>query len=111
MNPDNTRRLLSEINQSLRLLDAFHNVELEQNDSQALSKSIDAAMIEEVRVQPEHLEELWQVKPLHDRVHSIVILLRVARNNLERMEQEAENALQKAREVSRVVEEPEDHEL
>jgi hypothetical protein len=111
MNPDNTRRLLSEINQSLRLLDAFHNVELEQNDSQALSKSIDAAMVEEVRVQPEHLEELWQVKPLHDRVHSIVILLRVARNNLERMEQEAENALQKARELSRVVEEPEDHEL
>lgn len=111
MNQENTRRLLQQINQSLRLLDAYHNVEQEQTDSNSLSKSIDAALTEEIRVQPEKLEEMWEVKPLHDRIHSIVILLRVYRNNLERMEQEAENALQKARELSRFIETPEDHEL
>jgi AICAR transformylase/IMP cyclohydrolase PurH len=111
MTQENSTRLLTKINQSLRLLDAYHNIELESHDSTALSKSIDAALVEEVRVQPDHLEELWQVKPLHDRIHTIVIMLRVARNNLERMEQEAESALQNARELSRAVEQPEDHEL
>ena len=108
---ENAKRLLTEINKSLRLIDAYHDVTQETHDSQALSNAIGVAMTEELRVQPDRLEEMWEVKALHDRIHSIVILLRVYRNNLERMEHEAELALQKARELSRAIEQPEDHEL
>jgi len=49
---------------------------------------------------------------LHDRIHSIVLALRVARNTLERLEAHAQDALDKARMISHIVEEPyDDHEL
>lgn len=111
MNHDNTRRLLTEINKSLRLLDSIHEVENRKFDMDYIHTAIQQSMVEELRIQPEHLEEMWEVKPLHDRIHSIVIFLRITRNYLEAMESTAENALQKARELGRAIEEPEDHEL
>ena len=111
MNPDNTRRILTEINKSLRVLDSIHEVENRKWDIDYIHSAIQQSMVEELRIQPDRLEEMWEVKPLHDRIHSIVIFLRITRNYLEAMEGEAENALQKARELSRAIEEPEDHEL
>lgn len=111
MNPDNARRLLTQINKSLRVLDSIHEVENRKFDIDYIHSAIQQSIVEELRIQPERLEEMSEVKPLHDRIHSIVIFLRITRNCLEAMELEAENALQNARELSRAIEEPEDHEL
>jgi len=53
------------------------------------------------------------VKPLHDRVHVLVVQLRVLRNTLEAMENAAEKALEDVRRISASVEEssPEDDSL
>jgi hypothetical protein len=53
------------------------------------------------------------VKPLHDRVHVLVVQLRVLRNTLEAMENAAESALEDVRRISASVEEsaPEDDSL
>jgi len=44
------------------------------------------------------------VKPLHDRVHVLVVQLRVLRNTLEAMENAAEAALEDVRRISASVE-------
>ena len=50
-------------------------------------------------------DEAAQVKPLHDRIHVMVVQLRILRNTLEAMENAAEKALEDVRRISASVEE------
>ena len=69
--------------------------------------------VEKLRAQTPHLpisaeeiaDEAALVKPLHDRVHVLVVQLRVLRNTLEAMENAAEKALEDVRRISASVEE------
>jgi ATP-dependent RNA circularization protein (DNA/RNA ligase family) len=109
---ENIERLLRLIRDNLSDCELHHNTQTVKNDHANLENAILAALIEANRIEPEHLEEIKDVKPLHDRIHSIVLALRVSRNNLERLEHFAELALEHAREVAHTVEEPyDDHEL
>jgi len=109
---ENIERLLRLIRDNLADCELNHNTQTTRNDHANLENAILAALIEANRIEPERLEEIADVKQLHDRIHSIVLALRVSRNNLERLEHYAELALEHAREVSHTVEEPyDDHEL
>ena len=108
---ENIERLLRLIRDNLQDCELHHNTQTVKNDHANLENLILAALIEANRIEPEHLEEIKDVKPMHDRIHSIVIALRVSRNNLERLEHYAELALEHARMIAHHVEEPEDHEL
>jgi hypothetical protein len=112
INSDNIDRLLRDVRDSLTDCELYHNSPSNKNDNLNLEGLILAALIEANRLEPEKVEEIYDVKPLHDRIHSIVLALRVARNTLERLEHHAEIALDKARHISHIVEEPyDDHEL
>ena len=112
LNTDNIDRLLREVRDSLTDCELYHNSPTHKNDSANLENIILAAIIEANRLDSSEVEEIYDVKPLHDRIHSIVLALRVARNTLERLEAHAQNALNKARMISHIVEEPyDDHEL
>ena len=109
---ENIERLLRLIRDNLSDCELNHNTQTTRNDHANLENAILAALIESNRIEPERLEEIADVKPLHDRIHSIVLALRVSRNNLERLEHYAELALEHAREIAHTVEEPyDDHEL
>ena len=111
MNPENNQRLLAEAYAELQSLNAYHQIEIQAADNNSIKGHIDFALLEHARINPGIIEEMSDVKSLHDRIHQIVIALRVARNNLERMEHSADIALEKIRQLARSVEEPEDHEL
>jgi hypothetical protein len=109
---ENIERLLRLIRDNLADCELHHNTQTVKNDHANLENAILAALIEGNRIEAEKVEEIWDVKPMHDRIHSIVLALRVSRNNLERLEHYAELALEHAREIAHAVEEPyDDHEL
>jgi hypothetical protein len=109
---ENIERLLRLIRDNLADCELHHNTQTVKNDHANLENAILAALVEANRLEGDRLEEIADVKPLHDRIHSVVISLRVSRNNLERLEHYSELALAHAREVSHTVEEPyDDHEL
>ena len=111
-NQDYIDRLIIETRSDLQELDLYHNTPTTKNDHEQFEQAIMAALREANRLDASNVEEIWDVKPLHDRIHALVIMLRVARNNLERLEHYAESALDKARKISHSVEEPyDDHEL
>jgi hypothetical protein len=88
----------------------------QHNDDISLLSDLNRSAITELQVFTDHIEtadESAQVKPLHDRVHVLVVQLRVLRNTLEAMENAAEAALEDVRRISASVEEasPEDDSL
>jgi len=109
---ENIERLIRIVRDNLTDCELYHNSPSNKSDALNLESLILGAIIEANRIEPERLEEIADAKPLHDRIHSIVLALRVARNTLERLEHHAELALEHAREISHCVEEPfDDHEL
>ena len=69
---------------------------------------LNRSAITELQVFRDHIEtadEAAAVKPLHDRVHVLVVQLRVLRNTLEAMENAAEKAIEDVRRISASVEE------
>jgi hypothetical protein len=89
----------------------------EQHDADIITLSdLNRSAITELQVFTDHIEtavEAAQVKPLHDRVHVLVVQLRVLRNTLEAMENAADAALEDVRRISASVEDssPEDDAL
>jgi len=109
---ENIERLIRTIRDNLTDCELYHNSPATKNDQANMENLILAALIEANRIDADRLEEIADVKPLHDRIHSIVLALRVSRNTLERLEHYAELALEHARQIAHTVEEPyDDHEL
>jgi len=109
---ENIERLIRTIRDNLTDCELYHNSPATKNDQANMENLILAALIEANRIDADKLEEIADVKPLHDRIHSIVLALRVSRNTLERLEHYAELALEHARQIAHAVEEPyDDHEL
>jgi AICAR transformylase/IMP cyclohydrolase PurH len=111
-NLDYIERLIEQIRTEIKDMEWRHNTEACRKDHAQVEHQIIAAVEEANRIEPTLVEEIADVKPLHDRIHAIVLSLRVARNNLERLERHAELALDLTRQVQHSVEEPyDDHEL
>ena len=115
-NRDSIKRLVENITGSLVTVQHIAG-RYEQHDADLITLSdLNRSAITELQVFADHIDtadESAQVKPLHDRVHVLVVQLRVLRNTLEAMENAAEAALEDVRRISASVEEasPEDDSL
>jgi prophage DNA circulation protein len=115
-NRDNIRRLVEKATSDLAVVKSLAcRAEMHVEDL-AIVSDLSAAALTELSVFTDHVEtadEAAAVKPLHDRVHVLVVQLRVLRNTLEAMENAAEFALNDVRRISASVEEasPEDDNL
>ena len=108
-NRDNIRRLINcivgELAAVKQVVDQQHK---HDEDLRALS-DLTAASIDELATFSDSAEtahEAGQVKALHDRIHVVVVQLRVMRNTFDVMEQSAERALEDVRRISSAVEQP-----
>jgi hypothetical protein len=115
-NRENIKRLVENITGSLATVQHIAG-RYEQHDADIITVSdLNRSAITELQVFADHIEladEAAAVKPLHDRVHVLVVQLRVLRNTLEQMENAAEKAIEDVRRISASVEEasPEDDSL
>jgi hypothetical protein len=115
-NRDSIKRLVENITGSLAVVQHIAGRQ-EQHDADINTLSdLNRSAITELQVFSDSVEiadEAAQVKPLHDRIHVLVVQLRVLRNTLEAMENAAERALEDVRRISASVEEanPEDESL
>jgi hypothetical protein len=100
------KKLKNDLATNLGQLDWFFNIEVAKTDLMITESSIQTARNELVKLDAMYpvIEEAYQVKALHDRVHAIVVSLRSVRNNLERLEAEADSALAAVKEISHAVE-------
>jgi len=107
-NRDSIKRLVENITGSLVTVQQIAG-RLEQHDDDIITVSdLNRSAITELQVFADHIDladEAAAVKPLHDRVHVLVVQLRVLRNTLEAMENAAEKALEDVRRISASVEE------
>jgi hypothetical protein len=115
-NRDSIKRLVENITGSLATVQHIASRHEQHNDDISLLSDLNRSAITELQVFTDHIEtadESAQVKPLHDRVHVLVVQLRVLRNTLEAMENAADKALEDVRRISASVEEasPEDDSL
>jgi hypothetical protein len=115
-NRESIKRLVENITGSLATVQHIAGRHEQHNDDISLLSDLNRSAITELQVFTDHIEtadESAQVKPLHDRVHVLVVQLRVLRNTLEAMENAAEAALEDVRRISASVEKasPEDDSL
>jgi hypothetical protein len=104
LNRTYVERLLEEVRGAIVSI----NTERQIEDGQTLSDIISAANQEARALDPDFLEETFDVKGLHDRLHTAVVHLRVMRHGLDRIEHALEQTLDTARRLSHAVE-PEAH--
>jgi len=108
MNRENIKRLVENITGSLAVVQHIAS-RYEQHDADIITVSdLNRSAITELQVFSDSVEvadEAALVKPLHDRVHVLVVQLRVLRNTLEAMENAADKALEDVRRISASVEE------
>jgi hypothetical protein len=107
-NRDNIKRLVENITGTLAVVQQIAG-RYEQHDADIIVLSdLNRSAITELQVfadQVDLADEAAAVKPLHDRIHVVVVQLRVLRNTLETMENAAEKALEDVRRISASVEE------
>jgi hypothetical protein len=107
-NRESIKRLVENITGSLAVVQQIAG-RYEQHDADIITVSdLNRSAITELQVFSDSVEiadEAALVKPLHDRVHVLVVQLRVLRNTLEAMENAAEKALEDVRRISASVEE------
>ena len=115
-NRDNIQRLVEQITGDLAIVKSTAALVEKHVEDISMLNDLAASAIAELSVFTDTVhtaDEAAQVKPLHDRVHVVVVQLRVLRNTLEQMENSAEAALNGVRRISASVEEsaPEDDSL
>jgi len=104
-NRDLIRRLLETVKNNLSDLDYYCETEIIGEDARHLDADIKGATRQALYVDPEKLEESFQLKPLYDRLKSIQCTLRILRNNLDLSDKAIESALESCQLIGAEVEE------
>ena len=104
MNRAYVERLLDEVRGAALSIDTNGLTE----DSTTLDIILRAAIVEAKTLDADTLEETFDVKGLHDRLHTAAVHLRVMRHSLDRIEAALDQTLSTARRLSHAVE-PEAH--
>ena len=104
---DLIRRLLGEASAELISADAAPIM----SDAVALTDLISNAIKESNALPCDRIEEAFDVKGLHDRIHVCLVQIRATRHALDVMEMSLDTALENVRRVGRVVEPEEDDDL
>jgi len=74
-------------------------------DVKTLEKLCDAVTIELNSIDPSRIAEAFDIKGLHDRLHTVLVQLRAIRHALDSAESQAEGAIKAIRIISAAVEE------
>lgn len=106
-NRDFLRNLVDQISTHIATLPRPESIPGALRDTEHVINAIEEVRNELDAIDVQQIEEAAQVKPLHDRLHAVVIHCRVLRNNLDRIELATELALDVCRQLSAAVEEPE----
>ena len=103
-NRDLIRRHLGVIKEQIGTLEYLCDTEIVGEDTRHLLSDIKGAEREHLHVNPDKIEELWDMKPLYDRLKSIQTSIRVLKNNVDRSEIAIEEAIDSCRIISNEVE-------
>jgi len=98
------RRHLGIIKEQIETLDYLCDSEIVGEDARHLLSDIKGAEREHLHVDADKIEELWDVKPLYDRLKSIQTSVRVLKNSVDRSEIAIEDAIDSCRIISNEVE-------
>jgi hypothetical protein len=112
-NREYLRNLLTTIASELAAI-APGEPEAVSRDIINLTEVIDNARAELDKLDPESLDESYQVKPLYDRIKAIVVHERIVRNSLDRIALSSQSCLEACNRISEQVEQdtpPEDDAL
>jgi hypothetical protein len=103
-NREQIRRRLIEIREHLIDLEYLADTEIIGEDSRHLLSDVHRAKAEQLHINPDTVDELWEVKPLYDRLKSIKCSLRCLQGTIERADEALEEALDAMNYVSREIE-------
>ena len=103
-NRDLIRRHLGVIKDQIETLEYLCDTEIVGEDARHLLTDIKGAEREHLHINADKLEELWDVKPLYDRLKSIQTSVRVLKNSVDRSEIAIEDAIDSCRIISNEVE-------
>jgi hypothetical protein len=110
-NHDHIRHLLIQIGENLDTLrKRCQDADNERSFAEA-NKAVTWAYRELDAINPEALEEAYDLKALYDRIHLIVVNLRCLRVQLEKCEAAAEAALDDAKRITFALEDSDDDNL
>ena len=111
ISPDSYRKHINTVLDALGDIDLILDQEILGDDCRHIAEGVKSASREAVRIQPEEVEELWQVKLLHDRVKAVQVSLRILRGSVDRAELSLERAQEALGSIASQVEDPEDEQL
>lgn len=103
-NREQIRRRLLEIREHLIDLEYLADTEIIGEDSRHLLNDVHRAKAEQLHLNPETVDELYEVKPLYDRLKSIKCSLRCLQGTIERADESIEEALEAINYISREIE-------
>jgi len=107
-NREQIRRRLMEIREHLIDLEYLADTEIIGEDSRHLLSDVQRAKAEQLHINPDAVEELYEVKPLYDRLKSIKCSLRCLQGTIERADEAIEQALDALNYISREIEDAND---
>lgn len=81
------------------------------DDAKSLERLLNAASVEYHNLSIDAIEEAFDVKGLHDRIHVCLVQIRATRHALDVIEMSLDSALENVRRVGRMVEPEEDDDL
>lgn len=110
-NPEAIRKHLNTVLDALGDIDLILDQEILGDDCRHVTEGVKSASREAIRVQPNEVEELWQIKLLHDRVKAIQVSLRILRGSVDRAELALERAQEALGSIAAQVEDSEDEQL
>lgn len=93
-----------EIRQHLIDLEYLADTEIIGEDSRHLLCDVHRAKAEQLHINPDTLDELYEVKPLYDRLKSIKCSLRCLQGTIERADESIEGAMDALNFVNREIE-------
>lgn len=107
-NAETIRRHIRTVLDAIGDVDCILDRAILADDCRHLDDGLKAASREAIRVNPEELSELWELKLLHDRVKGIQVSLRILRGSVDRAELCVERAQESIESIGRLVETDDD---
>lgn len=105
-NRDNINRLYNVAASGILTLPGQRNSSCRLDaDVKTLEKLCDAVTMELNSIDPSHVAEAFDIKGLHDRLHTVLVQLRAIRHALDSAEAQADSAIKAIRIISAAVEE------
>ena len=103
-NHDKITRHLGIIKEQIETLEYLCDSEIIGEDARHLLSDIKGAEREHLHLDPQRIEELWDMKPLYDRLKSVQTSIRVLKNSVDRSELAIEEAMESCQIISQEVE-------